>query len=106
MILTNSSKSFQDVCTVETGLSGLHELVASFLKLYFPKQKPNTQTFPGYKRFQNASFKSELDYELSKLDACNLEFECFFNIVIEVLDKQASMKKKYLRENQGDFMTK
>ena len=48
-ILTNSSRSFQDTCTVENGLSDFHELVATVLKLYFFKQKPNIQTFRDYK---------------------------------------------------------
>ena len=45
LILTDSSRSFQDTCTVETGLSDFHKLVVTVLKLYFPKQKPNIQNF-------------------------------------------------------------
>ena len=41
LILANSSRSFQDTCTVETGLSDFHKLVVTVLKLYFSKQKPN-----------------------------------------------------------------
>ena len=81
-------------------------MVVTVVKLYFPKQKPNIQAFQDYKRFQNDLFRLELDYELSKLDVCNLEFDHFFNIFIEVLNKHAPMKKKYLRANQGEFMTK
>ena len=106
LILTNSSRSFQDTCTVETGLSDFHKLVVTVLKLYFPKQKPNIQTFRDYKIFQNDLFRSELDYELSKLDVCNLEFEHFLNIFIEVLNKHAPIKKKYLRANQGKLCPK
>ena len=106
LILTNFSRSFQDTCTVETGLSDFHKLVVTVLKLYFPKQKPNIQTFRDYKRFQNGLFRSELDYELSKLDVCNLELEHFLNIFIEILNKHASIKKKYLRANQGELMSK
>ena len=95
LILTNSSKSFQDTSIVETGPSHFHKLVVTVLKLYFPKQKPNVQTFRGYKRLQNDLFRSELDYDLSKFDVCNLEFEHFLNIFIEVLNKHAPMKKKY-----------
>ena len=46
-----------------------------------------------YKRFQIDLFRSELDYELSKLDVCNLEFEHFKNIFNEV--KHTLMKEKY-----------
>ena len=81
-------------------------MAVTVCKLYFPKQKPSIQTFQDYKRFQNDLFKSELDYELSKLDVCNLEFEHFLNIFNKVLNKHASMKKKFLRANQGEFLTK
>ena len=94
-----------DTCTVETGLSDFHKLIVTVVKLYFPKQKP-IQTFGDHKRFQNDLFRSTLDYELSKLDVCNLEFEYFSNIFIKILNKLAPMEKKYLRANQGEFMPK
>ena len=75
-------------------------------KLYFHKQKTNIQTFQDYIRFQNDLLRSELDYELSKLDVYNLEFEHVFNIFDEVLNKHTRMKKTFLRANQGEFMTK
>ena len=106
LIIINSSRRFQDTCTIETGLSDFHKLVVTVLKLYFPKQKSNIQTFRDYKRFQNDLFRSELDYQLSKLDVCNLAFEHFLNIFIEILNKHAPIKKKYLRANQGEFMSK
>ena len=62
LILTDSSRNFQDTCTVETGLSDFHKLVVDVLKLYFPKQKPNIQTFQDYKKFQIDLLRSELDY--------------------------------------------
>ena len=77
LIPTNSSRNLQDTFTVETGLSDFHKLVITVLKLYFLKQKPNIQAFGGYKRFQKDFFRSERDYELSKLDVCNLECEHF-----------------------------
>ena len=46
------------------------------------------------------------NYELSKLDVCNSEFEHFLNIFIEILNKHTPIKKKYLRANQGEFMSK
>ena len=101
LILTNSSKSFQDIFTVETGLSAFHKLVATVLNLYFLKQEHNIQTFRDYKRSQNDLFRSELDYELSKLDVCNLEFEHFSNIFIEVLNKRARIKKEILKSKPG-----
>ena len=41
LILTNSSRSFQDTYAVDTELSDFHKLVVTVLKLYFPKHKLN-----------------------------------------------------------------
>ena len=41
-----------------------------------------------------------------KHDINNMEYQHFFNIFIEVQNKHAPMKQKYLRANQGRFMTK
>ena len=35
-----------------------------------------------------------------------MEYQPFLNIFLEVLNKHAPMKQKYLRANQGRFMTK
>ena len=72
-------------------------MVVTVLKLYFPEQKPNIQTFRDYKRFQNDLFRLELDYELQKPDVRDLEFEHLFNIFIEDLNKHAPMKRKTLK---------
>ena len=85
LILINSSRSFQDTCTVETGLLYFHKFVVTVLKLNFPIQKPKIQTFRDYKRFQNDLFRPELDYELSKLDVCNLEFEHFLTFFMKLI---------------------
>ena len=62
LILTNSFRSSQDTCTVETGFSDFHKLFVTAFKLYFPKQKPN---------------RSEPVYELSKLYVFNIESDHF-----------------------------
>ena len=41
-----------------------------------------------------------------KHDLGNMEYRHFVNIFIEILDKHAPMKQKYLTANQGRFMTK
>ena len=53
LILTKSSRSFQDTYAVETELSDFHKLLVTVLSLYFSKQKPNIQNFQDYKRFHN-----------------------------------------------------
>ena len=41
LILTNSSRSFQDTYAVDTELSDFHKLVVTVLKLYFLEHKLN-----------------------------------------------------------------
>ena len=43
---------------------------------------------------------------MSKHDLGNMEYQHFLNIFIDILNKHAPMKQKYLRANQGRFMRK
>ena len=74
------------------------------MKSHFPKQKPNIVSYRSYKRFRNNSFRTELDNELLKYDLCNIEYQHFFNIFSDILNKHALIKKKYIRANQSNFM--
>ena len=55
------------------------------------------------KRFQIDLFRSELNYDLSKLDVCNSELEHFFFLIF---NKHVPMKTKHLRANEREFMNK
>ena len=106
LILTNSPRSFQNSSVFETGLSDFHKLTITVLKQYFPKLKPKVVNYRDYQNFQNNEFRAELDNEMSKHDLGNMEYQHFLNIFIDILNKHAPMKQKYLRANQGRFMTK
>ena len=106
LILTNSPRSFQNTCTFETGLPDFHKLTITVLKQYFPKLKPKVVNYRDYRNFRNNEFRAELDNEMLKRDLGNMEYQHFLNIFIEILNKHAPMKQKYLRANQGRFMTK
>ena len=41
-----------------------------------------------------------------KQDIINIEYQHFLNIFMEILNKHVPTKIKYLRSNQGKFMTK
>ena len=81
-------------------------MTVSVLKSHFPKQKPNIVSYCSYKRFRNNSVKTELDNELLKYNLCNIEYQHFLNIFLDVLNKHAPIKKKYIRANQSNFMTR
>ena len=105
LILTNSPRSFQNSNVFETELSDFHKLTTTVLKQYFPKLKPKVVNYRDYRKFHNEEFSALLDNEILKHDISNMEYQHFFNIFIEVLNKHAPMKQKYLRANQGRFMT-
>ena len=62
--------------------------------------------YRDYRNFRNNEFRAELDNEMLKHDLGNMEYQHFLNIFIEILNKHAPMKQKYLRANQVKFMTK
>ena len=59
--------------------------------------------YRDYQNFQNNEFRAELDNEKSKHDLGYMEYQHFLNIFIDVLNKHAPMKQKYLRANQGIY---
>ena len=99
-------RSFQKSNVFETGFSGFHRLTTTVLKQYFPKLKPNIVNYKDYRKFRGDEFRAQLDNEILKHDINNMEYQHFLNIFIEILNKHAPMKQKYLRANQGRFMTK
>ena len=69
-------------------------MTVSVLKSHFPKQNLNIVSYRGYKRFRNSSFRTVLDNELLKYDLCNIEYQHFLNIFLDILKKHALIKKK------------
>ena len=67
---------------------------------------PKIVNYRDYRNFRNDEFWAELNNEILKHDINDIEYQHFLNIFIEILNKHAPMKIKYLRANQGQFMTK
>ena len=68
--------------------------------------KPNVVNYRDYQKFRSDEFKAEFDSEMLKHDINNMEYQYFFGISVEILSKHTPMKQKYLRANQGRFLTK
>ena len=62
--------------------------------------------YQKYKNFRNDLFRSELENGLSNYDINSMEYDIFLGTFLKILDKYASMKKKYLRANHATFMVK
>ena len=106
LILTKSPRSFQNNNLFKKGRSDFHKLTTTVLKQYFPKLKPKVVNYRDYRKFRNEEFRAQLDNEILKHDINSMEYQHFLSIFIEILNKHTPMKQKYLRANQGRFMTK
>ena len=104
LFLANSPRSFQNTQTTETGLSNFHKLVVTILKMCLSNNQPNVISYRDDKNFDNSRFSEELLSEIKKLGPLNKNISIFHNVCIEVLEKYASEKQKYIRANQANFM--
>ena len=94
LMLTNSHKSFQNACAIETGLSDFHRMVVTVMKAYFQEQKPKVLTYRDYKKFSESDYRQKITYELSLLRYANdIPFDVFiYNICKATLDKVAPLE--------------
>ena len=107
LMLTNSYRSFQNSCAIETGLSDFHRMVVTVMKAYFQKQKPKVVTHRDYKDFSENDYRQRITYELSLLGYANdITFDLFMNICKVTLDKVAPLKQKHIRSNHSPFLNK
>ena len=57
----NRSRYFQNISTIETGVSDFHNLVVTVLNMFNEKQKPKIIQYRNYKTFSKQLFRIELD---------------------------------------------
>ena len=86
------------------GLSDFHKLVATISKMYLPNNQSKVIAYREYKNFENNRFSEELLSETKKLEPLNKNISIFYNVSIEVFEKYAPEKQKYIRANQTNFM--
>ena len=106
LILTSDTTRLKNTTTIETGLSDFHVMIATALKGSFRKRGPRIITYRDYNKFNNSVFRTELQEELTSNSDGNQDFTTVNRISKKVLDRHAPCKKKYVRANDGPFMTK
>ena len=89
LILTNYSRSFQNSCTIETGLSDFHKLVVTVMKTTYKKTQPNIINYRSYKYFNNEIFRAELIQIEANRKNCNESFKNFTSSRNVILNKHA-----------------
>ena len=104
--MTNCPRSFQNSCTIETGLSDFHKLVVTVMKTTYKKSQPKIINYRSYKYFNSESFREELIQIEANGNNCDESFKNFTSSCSVILNKHAPQKKKYVRGNQSHFMNK
>ena len=106
LLIINSAKSFESTCTTEKGLSDFHKLVVMVLNEKYKRMPPKVIQYRDHKKFDYAIFNNHLWKETENLNFSELDFVTLRKIFIEILDKLAPLKKKYIRANHSKFVTK
>ena len=78
-------------------------MVITVLKQTFQRSSPNELVYRDYKNFDRFTFKRELE---EKLNQQINEYKHFEQILLEVLNTHAPIKRKLLRANHVPYMRK
>ena len=90
LILTNQKQLFIKSRTFITGISDVHTLTISIIKLTYTKGNPKINFYRGYKNFDNALFKVDLEIGLRNLT--DLTYTSFEEVFSRTLDCHAPIK--------------
>ena len=102
LFITNSYQSFQKTTTVSTGLSDFHKMAVTILKTTFPRAKPRIITYRT--PYETKDLVYALTINLRKMKENT--YEKFEDAVTLSHNTVSAQKKKSLRANEKDFMTK
>ena len=107
-MLTNSNRSFQNSCTIETGLSDFHKMIVTVLKIYFQKREAKVINYRDYRNFPNEAFRQHVLKDILKTTQNGdiISYESFLSICQQALDSRAPKKQKYVRSNHSPFIKK
>ena len=108
LFITNRPKSFQNSTVIETGLSDFHKMSLTVMKVFYKKPRLKTVRYRIYHNFDNELFINEVKNSIEQEYCQNqsLEFGSFKKKVDNILQKHASLKKRYVRANQAFFIDK
>ena len=106
LILTNKPKSFQRTINVESGLSDFHKMTVTVMKCEYKKHPPKVIFYRDFKHFSNDLLRYDLEGVLPICDMQPNSCDEFINTFMNVFDKHAPLKKKYVRGNNGPFITR
>ena len=81
-------------------------MVLTVFKSKAPNLTPKVVSYRKYKRFDSDKFKLEVSNKLSMQDPSTVDYKNLKDTVINSLNKHAPLKRKYLKANNWNFITK
>ena len=111
LMVTNSdgsNQSFQNSCTIETGLSDFHEVIVTIFKIYFQKREAEVINYIGYRNLANQEFRQQVlnDILRATQNGDIICYESFLSICKRALDCRTPKNQKYVRSNHSLFINK
>ena len=106
LVLTNRKKQFMPFALIETGVSDFHKMVVTVLISYFGKREAKIIKYRSNRNFCNDRFRQQLLEELNKSFINVSDLAKFNACVLKFLNKEAPIKKKFIRANEALFMTR
>ena len=96
LILTNSPRSFQCSCVVETGLSDFHKMTVTVMKTTFQRMPAKIRNYRDYRHFDINTFRESILYKLAKESVSNTDLTKFIEICLKTLNNYAPSKKSII----------
>ena len=105
LILTNRKSNLKSTTTFETGLADFHTMILTVLKGGYIKKSPRIVQYRNYTKFRTINFTHDIANTINDLSGM-VTFDCINTNLTKILYQHAPIKKKYIRANDGPFMTK
>ena len=103
-ILTNWKHSCTNISHFETGLSDFHKIL-TVLKGGYLKRGSRIIEYRDYSKYNTLDFRQDINNTIDKLSS-KMNFDSMNAAMVKVLDQHVLIKKKYIRANDGKYMTK
>ena len=81
-------------------------MILTILRVGFVNRSPKIVECRDYSKFSYIEFRNALARNLAAQSTELMTYSSFESVVMQVLNDHAPLKKKYIRANDGPFMTK
>ena len=81
-------------------------MAVTVVKTSFKKHNAKVISYRDYKGFSNTLFNEEIEYMLFERNFYSASNDNFVDMTINIVNRMAPLKQKFIRANNSNFMTK